>query len=60
MASSDRESIDPAIAQKGYAHPEALVVALIVAIAVSQRSGPRVTRIETRHESEDRKDGDDA
>ena len=25
MASSDRESIDPAIAQKGYAHPEALV-----------------------------------
>ena len=26
------------------------VLALIVAIAVSQRSGPRVTRIETRRE----------
>ena len=36
------------------------VLVLIAAIAVSQRSGPRVTSIETRHESEDRKDGDDA
>ncbi len=36
------------------------VLALIVAIAVSQRSGPRITRIETRREKEDRKDGDDA
>ena len=36
------------------------VLALIVAIAVSQRSGPRVTRIETRREKEDREDGDDA
>ena len=36
-----------------------IVVAIIVAIAISQRSGPRVTRIETRREVED-KDGDDA
>ena len=35
------------------------VVLLIVAIAISQRSGPRVTRIETRREHEE-KDGDDA
>ena len=35
------------------------VILLIVAIAVTQRSGPRVTRIETRREHED-KDGDDA
>jgi hypothetical protein len=36
------------------------VLVLIAAIAVSQRSGPRVTRIETRREKEDRKDVDDA
>jgi hypothetical protein len=36
------------------------VLALIVAIAVSHRSGPRITRIETRREKEDRKDVDDA
>ena len=36
------------------------VLVLIVAIAISQRSGPRVTRIETRREKEDRKDVDDA
>ena len=35
------------------------VVLLIVAIAISQRSGPRVTQIETRREHEE-KDGDDA
>jgi hypothetical protein len=35
------------------------VVLLIVAIAISQRSGPRVTQITTRREKED-KDGDDA
>ena len=29
------------------------VLALIVAIAVSQRSGPRVTRIETRREHDE-------
>lgn len=29
------------------------VLALIVAIAVSQRSGPRVTRIEARRERDD-------
>ncbi len=34
------------------------VVLLIVAIALMQRSGPRVTTIETRREDEDReKDG---
>jgi hypothetical protein len=38
-----------------------LVVAIIVAIAISQRSGPRVTQITTRREKEDKeKDGDDA
>ena len=37
----------------------AVATAIIVALAAS-RSGPRVTTIETRHESEDRKDGDDA
>jgi hypothetical protein len=37
-----------------------IVLALIVAIAVSQRSRPRVTQIETRREKEDRKDVDDA
>ena len=36
------------------------VLLLIVAIAVSQRSGARITRIETRREKEDRKDVDDA
>ena len=36
------------------------VLALIVAIAASQRSGPRVTRIETRREKDDRKDAGDA
>ena len=36
------------------------VLVLIVAIAISQRNKPRVTTIETRRESEDRKDGDDA
>ena len=35
------------------------VLALIVAIALSQRSRPRVTHIETRRETE-RKDGTDA
>ena len=33
------------------------VVLLIVAIAIAQRSGPRVTRIETRRETEDKEDG---
>jgi hypothetical protein len=33
------------------------VLALIAAIAVSQRTGPRVTRIETRREREDEEDG---
>jgi NAD/NADP transhydrogenase alpha subunit len=33
------------------------VLALIVAIAVSQRSGPRITRIEIRREREDEEDG---
>ena len=34
------------------------VVLLIVAIAIAQRSGPRVTTIETRREDDDReKDG---
>ena len=36
-----------------------IVLAIIVAIAISQRSGPRVTRIETRREHEE-KDRDDA
>ena len=36
------------------------VLALIVVIAVSQRVGPRVTHIETRRTTEDRKDVDDA
>ena len=36
------------------------VLALIIVIAVSQRTGPRVTHIETRREKEDRKDVDDA
>jgi hypothetical protein len=33
------------------------VLVLIAAIAVSQRSGPRVTRIETRRERRDEEDG---
>jgi hypothetical protein len=33
------------------------VLVLIIAIAVSQRTGPRVTRIETRREREDQEDG---
>jgi hypothetical protein len=33
------------------------VLVLIIAIAISQRSGPRVTRIETRREHEDQEDG---
>ena len=33
---------------------------LVLIVAISQRSGPRVTRIETRREKEDRKDVDDA
>jgi hypothetical protein len=33
------------------------VLVLIIAIAISQRTGPRVTRIETRRESEDQEDG---
>ena len=33
------------------------VLVLIAAIAVSQRSGPRVTRIETRRERMDEEDG---
>ena len=37
----------------------AVAVAIIVALAAS-RSGPRVTHIETRRESEDRNNGDDA
>jgi hypothetical protein len=37
-----------------------LVIAVIVLIAVSQRSGPRVTRIETRRESDEKKTGTDA
>ena len=32
------------------------VVLLIVAIAIAQRSGPRVTHIETRRETEDEED----
>jgi len=35
------------------------VLLLIIGIAISQRSGPRVTHIETRREIED-KDSDDA
>ena len=34
------------------------VLALIVAIAVSQRRGPRVTRIETRRETDDGEKGE--
>ena len=33
------------------------VLVLIIVIAVSQRSGPRVTRIETRRHREDEEDG---
>ena len=33
-----------------------IVLAVIVLIAVSQRSGPRITQITTRHEREDGKD----
>ena len=33
------------------------VLVLIAALAVSQRSGPRVTRIETRRQREDQEDG---
>jgi hypothetical protein len=33
------------------------VLALIVAIAVSQRSGPRITQIQTRRERKDEEDG---
>jgi hypothetical protein len=33
------------------------VLVLIIAIAISQPSGPRVTRIETRREREDQEDG---
>ena len=37
------------------------VIALIIAIAVMQRSGPRITTIEHRREKiDDDKDGDDA
>jgi hypothetical protein len=32
------------------------VLVLIIAIAISQRTGPRVTRIETRREREDQED----
>ena len=34
------------------------VLALIVAIAVSQRSGPRVTQIETRRETDEGEKGE--
>ena len=34
------------------------VLALIVAIAVSQRSGPRITRIETRRERDEGEKGE--
>ena len=34
------------------------VLALIVAIAISQRSGPRVTRIETRRERDEGEKGE--
>ena len=33
-----------------------LVLAVIILIAVSQRSGPRITQITTRREHEDEKD----
>lgn len=33
-----------------------VVVAIIVAIAISQRTGPRVTHIETRREHDDEED----
>ena len=33
------------------------VLVLIIAIAISQRTGPRVNRIETRREREDQEDG---
>jgi len=33
------------------------VLVLIIAIAISQRTGPRVTRIKTRREREDQEDG---
>ena len=36
------------------------VVILVIAIAATQRSGPRVTHITRRRETEDREDGDDA
>ena len=36
------------------------VVVLVVLVAATQRSGPRVTHIETRRETDDRRDGDDA
>ena len=37
-----------------------IVIAIIVAIAIAQRSGPRVTQITTRREKDDPEDGDDA
>ena len=39
-----------------------LIVAVVAVIAVlaARGGGPRVTHIETRRETEDRKDGDDA
>ena len=36
------------------------VLALIVLIAVSQRSGPRITQITRRREADDSKNGTDA
>ena len=33
------------------------VLVLIIAIAISQRTGPRVTRIETRRERDGQEDG---
>ncbi|MCH8615171.1 hypothetical protein LZ016_03515 [Sphingomonas sp. SM33] len=38
----------------------AVVIALLVVVIASQRSGPRVTTIETRRETEDQKSGTDA
>ena len=38
----------------------AVAVAIIAALIAGQRSGPRITTIETKRESHDDEDGDDA
>jgi hypothetical protein len=37
-----------------------VAVVAVIALLASQRSGPRVTHIESRRHEEDRKDADDA